>query len=382
MKIIFIGQKGIPATTGGIENHVDNLAVQLAEKGHDVQAYTRSNYTDKNLKKYKGVNLINLPSIPTKHLDAISHTFLACLDLVGRKADIIHFHSIGPSSLLWLAKLIKPNTKIIATFHTQCYYHQKWGLFARLYLKFGEYVCCRFADKVIAVSKTLKEYVWERHKIDAFYIPNGVHPQKHCAPKTIKRKWGLKKNSYIVLVSRLIRHKGIHHAIEAYKKIETDKKLVIVGSGFHTDSYVDYLKKTAKNNKNIIFTGNQSGTILRELFSNAYFFLQPSESEGLSIALLEAMSFGKAVLVSDIPENIEASASTGYSFKNKNINDLTRKINYLLDRPLRVKEKGMKGKKRVEKFYNWNNITDEIIELYGEAIKEQGMEIAKGYQKA
>ncbi|RLC38058.1 glycosyl transferase family 1 [Candidatus Falkowbacteria bacterium] len=382
MDIIFIGQKGIPATTGGIERHVDNLAVQLAEKGHNVHVYTRSNYTDKNLKKYKGVNLISLPSVSTKHLDAISHTFLACLDLIRRKADIIHFHSIGPSSLLWLAKLIKPNSKIIATFHSQCYYHQKWSLFARLYLKFGEYICCRFADKVITVSKTLKKYTKQKYKINSFYIPNGVYSQKYSTPKAIKKKWDFRKNSYIVLVSRLIRHKGIHYAIEAYNKIKTNKKLVIVGSGFHTDSYSDYLKSIAKNNKNIIFTGNQSGSTLRELFSNAYCFIQPSENEGLSIALLEAMSFGTPVLVSNIPENKEAIASTGYIFKNKDIGSLAKKLSFMLSNSAEVIRKGIEGKKRVEKFYNWNNITDEIVELYYESLKEKSLQIAKSYQKA
>ena len=103
MKIALIGQKGIPSGQGGgVEKHVENLAVKLVEMGHEVLAYTRYSYSDQRIKEYQGVKLINLPSLPTKSLDAISHTFLACLDLIFRKVDVIHFHSIGPSSLIWL----------------------------------------------------------------------------------------------------------------------------------------------------------------------------------------------------------------------------------------------------------------------------------------
>ena len=106
MKIVFIGQKGIPTLMGGIERHVEELTIRLARQGHDVFVYTRPNYTDKNLSEYKGVRLISLPNIATKHLDAISHTLLACIDVsLRRNIDIIHFHSIGPSLLIWLVKI-------------------------------------------------------------------------------------------------------------------------------------------------------------------------------------------------------------------------------------------------------------------------------------
>lgn len=353
----------MPAKSGGVESHVENLAINLANAGHDVYVYTRPNYTNKKLKKYQGVNLISLPTIGSKHLDAISHTFLACFDVARRDADIIHFHSIGPSSLIWLAKLLNPGTPVLSTFHTKDYEHQKWGILAKAYLKFGEMMSCVFADKTIAVSHSLANYAKEAYSSDAVYIPNGVEIKKPLVAKEISQ-WGLKKDNYIVAVSRLVRHKGIHHLIKAYQKLNTTKKLVIVGGGAFTDDYVNELKIMAIDNKNIIFTGAQSGRVLTELFSNAYLFIQPSESEGLSIALLEAMSYKKAVLVSDIDENREAIGDMGFTFKSGSVESLKKKLEFLLAHPKLVHAESEKGYARVKEFYNWKNITRNILKAY------------------
>lgn len=372
MKIAFIGQKGIPVLYGGVEKHVDDLSGELVKLGHEVYVYARRSYTDKNLKEYKGVKIINLPSIRTKHLDAISHTFFACLDIIFRRDfDVVHFHSIGPSSLIWIVKLFKPNTPVLATFHTQCYFHKKWGQFAKLALKFGEFICCHFADRLITVSKTLKEYTKNKHKIEAFYVPNGVYMPVVSEPDLIRDIWGLEKDSYFLIVSRLISHKGIHYAIEAFKKLNTEKKLVIVGGGFYTDNYVAELEKSAEENENIIFTGVQQGVILNELFSNAYLFIQPSESEGLSIALLEAMSYGLPILVSDILENKEAIGDTAVTFKSKDVNDLRANLNKMLNSPKLSKEYGLEAKRRVMDEYNWGNIASRLLKIYKDVLEDK-----------
>lgn len=370
MNIYFIGQKGIPVKIGGIERHVEELSSRLAEKGHNVFVYTRPNYTDPELKNYRGVNLISLSGINTKNFDTITHTFRACLDIRKRDVDIIHFHSIGPASLVWLVKILKPKTPIIATFHSKCYLHRKWGMAARIYLRIGEAIACLAPDRTIAVSRSLSEYSYSKYRKNIDYIPNGVNICDKLEAKEIK-KWGLSEDNYILAVSRLVGHKGIHFLIEAYKRINTDKKLVIAGDGFYTDKYVKELKELAENNPKIIFTGRQSGETLAELFSNTYLFVQPSESEGLSIALLEAMAYGQAVLVSDIPENKEAVGENGFIFMNKNLEDLERKLKFLLENPHLLKENGKLNKMRVNSLYNWDRIVEDTDKLYREAAEEK-----------
>lgn len=370
MKIYFIGQKGIPAIYGGVERHVEELATRLVREGHEVFVYCRNHYTPKDLNEFKGVNLIHLPTIKSKHLDAIIHTLLASLDVLKRDADIIHYHAIGPSSLLWIPKLFKRSAKVVSTFHSDDRKHQKWGLIARICLGLGAYISVKWPHKTIAVSKYQSQYHGQEFGGELEYIPNGVPVAENIAPDLITKNWGLIGNDYIVSVSRLIKHKGLHYLIRAYSMLKTDKKLVIVGDANYTDDYFNYLKTLAGDNKNIIFTGNQSGQTLAELYSNAYLFVQPSEAEGLSIALLEAMSYGKAVLCSDIEPNKEVVTDIGMTFRTKSISDLSQKLQYLLNHPEIIEIMGKELKERVGIEYNWENVTRKTIALYKSLICE------------
>jgi len=224
-------------------------------------------------------------------------------------------------------------------------------------------IACHLADKTITVSKDLEAYAKAKYHANAKYIPNGVGLPEILPADSIKQ-WGLAKDNYILAVSRLIRHKGLHYLIAAYQKIVTDKKLVIVGDSSYTDDYVAELKALANNNPNIIFTGKQSGATLAELFSNAYLFVQPSESEGLSIALLEAMSYKNACLISDIPANCEVADINGLSFKNKDVNDLKISMEYLLSHPEIVDKNKLDMYNRVKAEYSWDDIVKNIINEY------------------
>ncbi|MCX6798372.1 MAG: glycosyltransferase family 4 protein [Candidatus Falkowbacteria bacterium] len=364
MRIAFIGQKGLPAKTGGVERHVEGLALKLAEAGHDVFIYGQKDYNQAKLINNPRIKLINIPSFKSKNFEAIVRTLLSCLDLLRRRIDIIHFQSIGPASLIPLARILKPKTPLVFTFHCRDYYHQKWGRLAKGYLKFGEKVGNRYADKVITISKELTKYCQENYHNYPHYIPNGVFVPQKKAAREITDKWGLSKDSYILWAGRLIRHKGVQYLIKAYNEIKTAKKLVIVGAGSYTDDYVQELYKLANGNENIIFTGNQSGAILNELFSNAYLLVQPSESEGLSLTLHEAMSYGLTCLVSDIEANKEAIADTGLSFKNKDYNDLKNKLIELLDKPELARDLGVKAFARAQKDYDWDDINQQTISIY------------------
>lgn len=362
MKIAFIGQKGIPAHTGGVERQVEELLIHLAARGHHVYAYARRGYVPE-ISEYKGVKIISLPFIKGKNFEAISSTFFAVLHSACRRFDIIHFQSIGPASLLWLVKLLHPRTPIVFTFHCQDYYHKKWGLFARWYLRFGEKIGCRLADQTLVTSQELTTYALARYDRGAVYMPSGVNSPSLFEVREIRR-WGLEKDNYIFIASRLVRHKGLHYVIEAFKGLQTDKKLVIAGEGAYTDDYVGELKELAGDDKRIVFVGNQSGALLSELYANAYMFIQSSEYEGLSMSLLEAMSFGLPCLASDIPANLEAMDGLGLSFKNKDVSDLSNKLQYALDNKEIVKAQGRALQERTRQEYNWEKIVNQTIAVY------------------
>ncbi len=370
MKIALIGQKGIPMKFGGVEKHVERLAVGLAQKGHDVYAYTRPWYTPKRLKRYQGVNLISIKSINTKNFDAISHTWRSSWHAVKQGYDIIHYHGVGPSLLAWIPRLFNPKARVIITFHCLDRKHQKWGWLARFALYLGEITAVKFAHDTITVSKTLQFYCSDNYGANTVYIPNGIDLPKFVAPQEIK-KLGLEKDKYILFISRLVRHKGAHYLIEAYNSLKTDKKLVIAGGSAFTDDYIKEIKAKAKNNKNIIFTSTVQGgsRLWSELYSNAYAMVHPSESEGLPIVVLEGMSFALPVLVSDIQENMEVVAGGhGFSFENKNVQDLQEKLQYVLDCPKLVKKVGQDARNYVNKNYNWKSIVNSVERVYEEAL--------------
>ena len=374
MKIAFIGQKGIPTKTGGVERYTENLALNMVRQGHEVFVYARSSYNTENLKEWQGVKIITTPSIASKNLDAITSTFFACFDLIRRKYDIIHFQSIGPASLMWLAKIFSPRTKIIFTFHCQDYYHKKWGRLAKVYLKFGEMVGNKLADEVLTVSESLATYAREKYHNQAICVPSSAQISNPEPAEEIK-KWGLEKENYIVSIGRLIKHKGIHYLIEAYQEIKTDKKLVIVGDGAYTDSYVKELHDLAGDNKSIIFTGNQTGKALKELFSNAAIFVQPSESEGLSFALIEAMSYARPCLVSDIDSNREALGDTGVFFKDRDTSDLKDKLENMLSNP-DLDKIGALELELVKDKYDAVKNADKVLALYKKVLTKKTLKLA------
>ncbi len=358
-------------TFGGVEAHVEKLATGLAARGHKIFVYTRPWYTPVKKKNFEGVKLISLPSIHSKNLDAISHTLFASLDVLRRDYDIVHYHGVGPALLAWIPRLFKPSTKVIVTFHSVDRYHQKWGVLARAALYFGEWAAVKFAHDTITVSKVLQLYAAEKHGADTIYIPNGVDMPKKRSPKLIKKMFGLKKDDYILFLSRLVRHKGTHYLIDAYNKIKPRQKLVIAGGAAFTDDYVKFLKEKAADNPNIIFVGQVQGgsEIWNELYSNAFLFVHPSEREGLPIVILEAMSFGLGVLTSDIPESMEAIAGGhGFSFENKNIADLTKKLRHLLNSPALVRRVGAGAQQYVRQYYNWENIVISVESVYRVAL--------------
>ncbi|MFH1171952.1 MAG: glycosyltransferase family 4 protein [bacterium] len=370
MRIAFIGQKGIPAIYGGVERHVEELAIRLVCRGHHVTVYTRPYYTPATRRSYRGVQLISIPSLKSKHFDAITHTFLSTLDAIRKKYDVIHFHGVGPSLISFLPKLLGSRAKVVATFHSVDRKHKKWGPIARYFLWLGEWAIVSFPDETISVSQTIRRYCQHVFKKRTVYIPNGVSENLSGDHSTsmIRRRFGLMTDQYILAVSRLIPHKGIHYLIEAYKNLETKKNLVIVGDAFYTDDYVRQLRKLAGNDPRIIFTGFQKGRMLAELFANAYLFVLPSEAEGLPISLLEAASFGTCALASNIPENIEVIRANGqvlgYTFRNKDTVDLTKKLRELMRQPKQLKQRGALAQKVVERAFNWHTIARDIETLY------------------
>ncbi len=368
MKIAFIGQKGIPVITGGVERRVQELSIRMVKQGHEVFVYARRNYTDISVKQYKGVKLVHIPTIARKNLDTIVHTFFSTVHAIFQHYDVIHFQAPGPSTLAWLIRLFRPDVILVATFNSQDYKHQKWNWLARKYLQLGEWAICKFPNQTIVISDILKKYAQEKYKIKTVTIPNGSAVKKTKKTNLLKQ-WGIKKNKYIFYLGRIIKHKGLHYLVEAVQelkkegKIDKSIKVVITGEGAYTNEYVKELK-TKANSTDIIFTGAQTGEAQYQLYSHALMFVQPSEAEGLSNSLLEAMGYGLPIVVSDIVENIMVVGNTALMFKKGDVEDLKRVIVELVNNTNKSKRLGKLAKRRVWKKYDWDKVTEMNLAVY------------------
>jgi len=379
MKIAMIGQKGIPARLGGVERHVQELAVRLAARGDEVFVYCRPWYMAKPRKRLGQIRLVTLPSIRTKHFDAASHTILATFDALRRGADIFHYHGVGPALFSWIPRILAPHAKVIVTFHCIDRYHAKWGAFARLALLAGERAACLFAHETIAVSEGIRRYCQKAHGRNAILIPNGGAVQKALPPSTLL-SFGLVPGKYVLMVSRLVAHKGAHTLIEAWKTIANrrDWKLVIVGAGSFTDEYVQALREAATGDDSIVLAGAQEGARLATLFRHAAFLTHPSFIEGMPLVLLEAGAYGKAVLASDIPEHREVLGALGFYFEAGASNVLARAIGTLIDHPQRLHGRAAALQKRIRSRYNWDDIAKRTAAIYeASAAKEKRFAVAK-----
>lgn len=386
MRIAMIGQKGfeIGERGGGIEQHVRALSLHLGRRGHEVTVYARRRYvpaasasTFRSRRGEPGVIIRYVPTVYRKNLEAIVHTFLCTLDALFRPYDIIHYHGVGPSTLAWIPRLLKPKARVVCTFHSQDRFHQKWGWFARLYLWFGEWAACRFPHATIAVSHVIQVFARKRYGRQVVYIPNGAEVQTVAATDRLPA-FGLEPGKYVLNVGRLVPHKGVHYLIDAWKAVRREGgkdgwKLVIVGAATYTSDYEKRLKDMALGRDDVLFLGYQSGEALRQLYAHAHLFVQPSESEGLPVVVLEAMSFGLPVLVSDIPENLEAMSPRselgadrrlpGFSFANKDAGDLTDKLSELLNHPELVADAAARAQETVRTSFSW-----EMISVHTEAV--------------
>ena len=368
-RIAMIGHKFIPSRDGGVEVVVSNLAPHLVKIGYDVTCYNRTNQEFKKMRKsaplpreYRGVHLIWTPTVDRRGLAAMTSSIIATVMASFRRFDIVHFHTEGPCVLCWLPRLF--GKKVVVTVHGLDHQRQKWGKFASAYILLGERMAARYAHSIIVLSKGVQAYFREKYGRETVMIPNGIDPAQTRPAAEITKQFGLSAGDYILFLGRLVPEKGIHYLMEAYGKLSTDKKLVIVGGTSDTDDYVKHLHELAGGNPSIIFTGFQQGLVLEELYSNAYLYVLPSDLEGMPLTLLEAMNYGCCCVTSDIGECADVMNGCGVTFPRGNAEALREALQDLCDHPEKAEALRLASRKTVSSKYTWQEITAKTHELY------------------
>jgi glycosyltransferase involved in cell wall biosynthesis len=360
MRIAYVGTMGIPARYGGFETCIEEVATRLAKKGHEIIVYCGRRGSKPQTKSYKSVQLIYVPCLRSKFLDFPFRAFVSALDALHRDVDVVHFYGSDAWPFVLLPRIA--SSKTVLSLDGLVWNRSSYPKWARKILRLTAGFALYFPHVTTVDSKSVQD--WYRKKFDKppIYVPCGANIDLTEPDDTILHKKNLENRKYVLFVGRLVYEKGIHCLIEAFKKIKTDFKLVIIGGDPYGKEYELFLRKNA--NENTKFLGYVYGKDYENLCKGAYLYVTPSELEGTSPALLTAMAMGKCVLVSDIPENLETIGDAGFSFRHGDSEDLKEKLQFLLANPDIVDKIQWKAIDRVREHYDWNKITDRMEEIY------------------
>lgn len=374
MKIAVIGPRGIPATYGGIEKHCEELYSELVNLGYEVTLYARDYYTVPLINEFKGIKVKNIKVINVKGFETLLYSFISTILATFSDVDIIHFHAQGPAIFCFIPKLLSPKKRVGFTCHGIDWQRDKWSFFAKKTIQLGEFCSAKFTDFRIMVSNNLQEYYLNRYQVTSEVIYNGITKLPKIPLNEDKRKLDIVENSYFLFVGRLVPEKSTETIIMAFKKLVTDKKLVIVGDSAGTNTYVNYLKTLSKSDKRILFVGYKFGEDLIQLYSNALAYISSSRLEGLPITVLEALSYTLPLLLSDIPphkEILDLDRRIGIMFKTDDIDDCLIAIKNMIDKkPLEYEGLESITSELIDQYFNWQKIALKTKVIYEKSLRE------------
>ncbi len=362
MKIGILGTRGVPASYSGFETLAEQLGAELVRRGHQVVVYCRQHHISYPHPVYRGIRLVKLPTIASKHLDTIVHTTLSLFHARSQGFDAILICGVGNSCLLPLARLL--GLHAVINVDGSDYRRQKWGRFARWFLKASEGWAVRFAEEIISDSRVVQEYYQTTYGRATPYIPYGAELPEEKGTDVLAR-YGLEPRRYLLIVGRLVPENCIHHLTGAFRLLRNRQgmKLVVVGDAPYAEEYIASLKQGA--GEEVVFTGYVFGRGYRQLAANPYLTVLASEVGGTHPVLLEAMGFGNCVVVNNTPTNLEVIGDAGFSYDgSRGAEALAPLLDTLLAAPEVVAQKRRQAYERVHALYSWKSVTDGYLDLF------------------
>jgi glycosyltransferase involved in cell wall biosynthesis len=368
MKIAFLGSRGIPARYSGFETFYEELATRLVKRGHEVTVYNRTHIAKDVTREYKGVRIVRLPCVRTKHLETISHTLLSTVHATFQKYDVVYYCIVGNSPLVWLPRITGART--ILNVDGSDWARQKWNAFARWYQHRCERLAVTTANVLVADAHGVQRKYEELYHADSVFVPYGANV-RHDERLDALQKWSLEPDGYFLFAGRLVPENAAHLLISAFKDIETAKKLVIVGDATYSEDYKRQLRAIADDR--VVFTGYAFGADYAQLSSHCYLYVQPSGIDGTRPAILDQLGFGNCVLVRNTEVNMEVVADCGCSYNGGSPDDLAKMLKQLLAEAETVQQFRNKASSRIDGYYNWTWITDFYEDLFGKLMRNAGL---------
>jgi len=371
-KIAMVGLKGIPAKWGGMEKYVEEVGKRLVERGHEVTVFASQWYCkDYAGDSYEGMRIIRVPTLHLQATDALSNAFFAFLRILVRPFDIVHFH--GYASYFFVAPIRALGKTTVVTTHgliDASWENPKYGGFAHRVLRNAGAIGLRRADRVTTVAAYWQRRIADIFGIDAPVMPAGLDRVEYREPRIIRERYGLKRGSYMLFLGRIDPIKRVDW-LSSLRSDQGQLKIVIAGGAQDepTEEYLADLRASVAQDPRFIFTGPVAREEKAELLSNCRFFMNPSASEGMPITVLEAMSYGRCCLASDIPAHREIieNGESGFLFDAESRDAFqeavkaTSKLN-----SSELEAIGAVASKRVTAEYDWDRTADLTEKTYGD----------------
>src|SRR6266699_283086 len=352
MKLAIMGTRGIPANYGGFETFAEELSTRLVARGHEVTVYGRSNNIRYPEPTYKGVKLTILPTIGTKYLDTVVHTFLSVLHaLVRKRFDCVLMCNAANAIFAFVPRL--SGTPVALNVDGIERRRKKWGTPGRAYYRFSEYLATIIPNVVVSDANVIREYYLNKYGRASVTIMYGANCQR-TETTTVLQQLGLRPRDYFLYVSRLEPENNAHIVVQAFERVRTGKRLLIVGDAPYAHRYIEQLKST--NDARILFPGAIYGLGYRELQSHAHTYIQATEVGGTHPALIEAMGASNCVIAKDTPENHEVLEDCGLFFREAGA--LSRQMELTLSDQALVDTLRAKAFQRASRTYSWDAITN------------------------
>ena len=359
MRIAILGTRGIPASYGGFETFAEHLATRLVARGHEVTVYCRAHYVSPRQLEYHGVRLKVLPTIRHKYFDTVVHTFVSALHAVSQRFDVALICNAANAPFSPILRLT--GTPVAINVDGLEHKRKKWGWMGRRYYQMAERISTIVPNEMVTDAQVIQDYYLARHNAPSTMIAYGSEVERR-PDREMVRKWRVEPNRYVLYVSRLEPENNAHLVIEAFKKVRTAYRLLIVGDAPYAEQYINSLKASARGDKRIIFTGFVFGQDYRALQQNAYCYVHATEVGGTHPALLEAMGYGNCVLTLATPENIEVVGDAGVPYADEY--DLAEKLQRVLRDGSLVQSYRHRAQARIRTHYDWDRVVDQYEQLF------------------
>jgi glycosyltransferase involved in cell wall biosynthesis len=359
MRIVILGTRGIPASYGGFETFAEHLATRLVARGHEVTVYGRAHYISPRQLEYHGVRLKVLPTIRHKYADTVVHSFLSAVHAVPSRFDAALICNAANAPFAPILRFT--GTPVAINVDGLEHKRKKWGWLGKRYYLAAERLATILPNVMVTDAQVIQDYYLARYNAASEMIAYGSEVERR-PDRAAVRRWRAEPNRYVLYVSRLEPENNAHLVIEAFKKVRTAYRLLIVGDAPYAREYINDLKARARGDKRIVFTGFVFGQDYRALQQNAYCYVHATEVGGTHPALLEAMGYGNCVLTLATPENIEAVGDAGIPYADEL--DLAEKLQRVLRDGSLVQSYRNRAQIRVQRHYDWDRVVDQYERLF------------------